>query len=33
LKKSYGVYLSAANSINWGRLLPQTVYHMFGYFR
>ena len=27
----YGYKLSAANSINWGRLLPQVVYHASGY--
>jgi threonine synthase len=24
-------YFSAANSINWGRLLPQIVYHVTSY--
>ncbi|XP_066285764.1 threonine synthase-like 1 [Branchiostoma lanceolatum] len=27
----YRVHLSAANSINWGRLLPQVVYHASAY--
>ena len=27
----YGYKFSAANSINWGRLLPQVVYHASGY--
>ena len=31
LAESYGVQLSAANSINWGRLLPQVVYHASAY--
>lgn len=31
LTESYGVQLSAANSINWGRLLPQVVYHASAY--
>ncbi|XP_013410220.1 threonine synthase-like 1 isoform X2 [Lingula anatina] len=31
LLESFGCKLSAANSINWGRLLPQTVYHITAY--
>ena len=31
LAESYNVQLSAANSINWGRLLPQVVYHASAY--
>ena len=31
LERLYGVRLSAANSINWGRLLPQVVYHASAY--
>ena len=31
LYESHGVRLSAANSINWGRLLPQVVYHASAY--
>eukprot|EP01117_Protostelium_nocturnum_P004762 TRINITY_DN1726_c0_g2_i8.p1 TRINITY_DN1726_c0_g2~~TRINITY_DN1726_c0_g2_i8.p1 ORF type:complete len:721 (-),score=212.11 TRINITY_DN1726_c0_g2_i8:218-2380(-) len=27
----FGVKLSAANSINWGRLLPQVLYHTWAY--
>ena len=27
----YQVILSSANSINWGRLIPQIVYHVSGY--
>lgn len=26
-----GKYFSSANSINWGRLLPQIVYYLYGY--
>ena len=33
LKKEDNVCLSAANSINWGRLLPQVCYHVFGYLK
>jgi len=28
LKETYGIELSSANSINWGRLLPQVVYYV-----
>lgn len=31
LADSYHVQLSAANSLNWGRLLPQVVYHASAY--
>ena len=31
LADSYDVQLSAANSLNWGRLLPQVVYHASAY--
>ena len=31
LKKDYGIALSSANSINWGRLLPQVVYYVSCY--
>lgn len=31
LMNSYNVQLSAANSLNWGRLLPQVVYHASAY--
>ena len=31
LMDSHNVKLSAANSLNWGRLLPQVVYHASGY--
>ena len=31
LAESHGLALSSANSINWGRLLPQIVYYMSGY--
>ncbi|XP_071816710.1 threonine synthase-like 1 isoform X1 [Apostichopus japonicus] len=31
LMDAYNIKLSAANSINWGRLLPQVVYHASAY--
>ncbi|NLE22678.1 MAG: threonine synthase [Actinobacteria bacterium] len=31
LAEHHGLALSSANSINWGRLLPQIVYYMSGY--
>ena len=31
LAERHGLSLSSANSINWGRLLPQIVYYMSGY--
>lgn len=31
LMDSYGIALSSANSINWGRLLPQVVYYLSSY--
>jgi len=31
LQDDYGMHLSAANSLNWGRLLPQVVYHASSY--
>lgn len=31
MKKELGCRLSAANSINWGRLLPQVLYHSSAY--
>ena len=33
LHSTYGVALSSANSINWGRLLPQVVYYVSAYAR
>jgi threonine synthase len=31
--ENIGVYLSSANSINWGRLSPQIVYYFYAYSR
>ncbi|XP_031566316.1 threonine synthase-like 1 [Actinia tenebrosa] len=31
LQENFGVNLTAANSINWGRLVPQVVYHASSY--
>jgi len=33
LRESYGVSLNTANSINWGRLLPQVAYHFHCYLQ
>ncbi len=33
IHKQYGIALSSANSINWGRLLPQVVYYISAYAR
>ena len=33
LLNEYGIALSSANSINWGRLLPQVVYYLSAYSR
>ncbi|MDR1015961.1 MAG: threonine synthase [Coriobacteriales bacterium] len=33
LKDDFQVSFSSANSINWGRLLPQVVYYLFAYAR
>ena len=33
LHDEYGIALSSANSINWGRLLPQVVYYISAYSR
>ena len=33
LRKRYRLRLSSANSINWGRLLPQIVYYLSAYVR
>lgn len=33
LEKDHGVALSSANSINWGRLMPQIVYYLSAYAR
>lgn len=33
LKTKHKILLSAANSINWGRLLPQMIYYLSGYIR
>lgn len=31
LTQNYGIRLSSANSINWGRLLPQIIYYLSSY--
>jgi threonine synthase len=33
LANEYNIKLSSANSINWGRLLPQVVYYVFTYLQ
>lgn len=33
IQENFDTFLGSANSINWGRLLPQVVYYVFSYLR